>query len=141
MTSRRSFLISLIAVSAALAVGKLATRKTPGLEVLDARGNVLAASPEGAFFVSLAMVEDRRSRKRKGLEKFIIEYKHEGVEPVEIVRVRRVGPWPAWVDNLKALDKTAGLFPVTLRKNDALHLTWQIFTYKPQDGVMAVTDV
>lgn len=137
MTSRRSFLISLIAVPASLAARRLTVRETPGLEVLDSRGRVLAATPEGAFSVSLAMIEDRRRRKLNGLEKFVIEYKHEGVSDVEIARVRRIGPWPAWADNLKALDRNEGLFPVTLYKHDGLHFTWQIFTHKLQDGVMA----
>lgn len=141
MTSRRSFLISLVAVPTAMASARLQVRETPGLEILDSRGRVIAASPEGNFAVSIAMVEDRRRRKCKGLEKFIIEYKHDGAAPVEIARVRRVGPWPAWADNLNALDRNEGLFPVTLRKRDALHFTWQVFTHSPQDGVMAITDV
>ena len=141
MTSRRLFLISLVAVPAALAPARLSVRETPGLEILDAQGKVLAASPEGAFAEALARVEDHRKHKRKGLELFVIEYKHKVPGKVDIACVRRVGPWPAWTDNLNALDRNEGVFPVTLYKDDGLHFTWQIFTHKPQDGVMVITDV
>lgn len=137
MTTRRAFLISCAAVTVASRNEPAFSRTSPGIELLDDRGRRVAVTPEGDFAVSIAMVNDRKRRKIAGLEKFVIEYKHTGSARVVIAKARKIGEWPSWADDLRALDNIGT--PITLYNNDTLHLTWQVFTHK--QGSAAITDV